>query len=69
MHEIGKRTAKAFEMDPKDVELYGPQGNGTCPVCHQDLLTVNGTKTVECPICGIEGKIAINGDKLEVTFS
>ena len=69
MHEIGKRTAAAFEMNPEDVEFYAPQGTGTCPVCHQNLLTVNGTTTVECPICGIEGKIAINGDKLEVTFS
>lgn len=69
MHEIGKRTAAAFEMNSEDVEFYAPQGTGTCPVCHQNLLTVNGTTTVECPICGIEGKIAINGDKLEVTFS
>ena len=56
MHEIGKRTAAAVEMDDKDVEFYGPKGMGTCPVCHQNLLTVNGTTTVECPICGIEGK-------------
>ena len=69
MHEIGKRTAAALEMDPKDVEFYGPKGNGACPVCHQNLLTVNGTTTVECPICGIEGKISIDGDKLHVEFS
>ena len=30
---------------------------------------MNGTTTVECPICGIEGKIAIDGDKLTVEFS
>ena len=69
MHEIGKRTAAAVEMDDKDVEFYGPKGMGTCPVCHQNLLTVNGTTTVECPICGIEGKISIDGDKLNVEFS
>lgn len=69
MHEIGKRTAQAFEMDPKDVEYYNPKDQGTCPVCHQNLLTVNGTTTVECPICGIEGKISIEGDQLKVTFS
>ena len=33
------------------------------------LLTVNGTTTVECPVCGIEGKISIDGDKLHVEFS
>lgn len=69
MHEIGKRTVAAVDMDDKDVEFYGPKGTGTCPVCHQNLLTVNGTTTVECPICGIEGKISIDGDKLNVEFS
>lgn len=69
MREMGKRTAEAYNMEDKDVEWFGPQGNGTCPVCHQNLLTVNGTTTVECPICGIEGKISIDGDKLNVTFS
>ena len=69
MREMGKRTAEAFDMDDKDIEWFGPQGDGTCPVCHQNLLTVNGTTTVECPVCGIEGHISIEGDKLHVTFS
>lgn len=69
MHEMGKRTVEAFAMDDKDVEWFGPQGNGTCPVCHQNLLTVNGTTTVECPICGIEGRISIEGERLNVAFS
>ncbi len=66
VHEMGKQTAEAFFKDDKDMEWYGPEG--TCPVCHQDLLMVNGTTTVECPICGIEGKISIEGDKLKVDF-
>ncbi|HAX50994.1 MAG TPA: flavodoxin family protein [Lachnospiraceae bacterium] len=69
MHEMGKRTAAAVFMDDKEVEYYGPKGHGTCPVCHQNLLMVNGTTTVECPVCGIEGKISIEGDRLEVEFS
>ena len=69
MHEIGKRTAQAVEMDPKDVEYYNPKDQGTCPVCHQNLLTVNGTTTVNCPICGIFGTVSIDGDKLKVEFS
>lgn len=69
MHEIGKRTAGALEMDPKDVEYYNPKDQGTCPVCHQNLLTVNGTTTVNCPVCGIYGTISIEGDKLHVEFS
>lgn len=69
MREMGKRTAEAYAMDDKDVEWFGPQGDGTCPVCHQNLLTVNGTTTVECPICGIEGKLTVDGEQLHVTFS
>ena len=69
MHEIGKRTALSWGMDPKDVEYYNPKDQGTCPVCHQNLLTVNGTTSVTCPICGIHGTISIDGDKLSVTFS
>ena len=69
MHEIGKRTAAAFEMNPEDVEFYAPQGTGTCPVCHQNLLTVNGTTTVECPICGIWGDLSVDGDKVTVEWS
>ena len=67
VHEMGKQTAEAYGKDDKDIAWFGPEG--TCPVCHQNLLTVNATTTVECPICGIEGKIAIEGEKLKVTFS
>lgn len=69
MHEIGKRTAAAVNLKDEEVEYYGPKGEGFCPVCHQSLLTINGTTTVECPICGIEGKLSIEGDKLKVEFS
>lgn len=69
MREMGRRTAEAYSMEDHEIEWFGPQGNGTCPVCHQNLLTVNGTTTVECPICGIEGKLSVEGDKLNVTFS
>lgn len=67
IHEMGKQTAEAYYKDDKDIKWFGPEG--TCPVCHQDLLMVNGTTTVECPICGIEGKLSIEGDKLNVEFS
>ena len=30
---------------------------------------MNGTTTVECPICGIEGKLSVDGDRVKVTFS
>ena len=69
MHEIGKRTAEAYGKDKKDIEFYGPKGMGTCPTCHQNLLTVDGTTTVTCPICGTHGTLTVDGDKLHVEFS
>ncbi len=67
MHEMGKQTVEAFFKKDEDIKWFGDEG--TCPVCHQNLLTVNGTTTVDCPLCGIEGKIRIEGEKLIVEFS
>lgn len=66
-HELGKHAAVCYTLPDEEITWYGAQG--TCPVCHQNLLTVNGTTTVECPICGIEGTISIDGDRLFVDFS
>ena len=30
---------------------------------------MNGTTDVECPICGIWGKLSVEGDKVKVDFS
>lgn len=67
IYEMGRQTAAAYGKNDEDIAWFGPEG--TCPVCHQDLLMVNGTTTVECPICGIEGKLSIEGEKLRVDFS
>lgn len=67
VHEMGKQTALAYGKPEEEIPWVGEEG--TCPVCHQNLLTVDGTTTVECPICGIEGKISIEDEKLNVTFS
>lgn len=69
MHEIGRRTAEAYGKKTEEIEYYNPKDPGTCPVCHQNILTVNGTTTVCCPVCGIYGKVSVDGDKLNVTFS
>lgn len=67
IHEMGRQTALAYGKSDDEIEWYGPEG--TCPVCHQNLLTVNGTTTVECPICGIEGKLSVDGEKVNVEFT
>ncbi|OUP51833.1 FMN reductase [Butyricicoccus pullicaecorum] len=67
IHEMGKQTALAYHKKDEEIEWFGE--TGTCPVCHQNLLMMNGTTTVECPICGIEGKLSVEGDQVKVTFS
>lgn len=65
---LGHNVASAIGKKHEEVEWRGEE-EGTCPVCHGDMLTVNGTTTVECPLCGIYGKLSIEGDKLKVSFS
>lgn len=67
IHEMGKQTAEAFNKADDEIKWFGEEG--TCPVCHQNLLMMNGTTTVECPICGIEGKLSVDGDNVKVEFS
>lgn len=66
IHQMGKHAATAYTLPDEEITWWGKEG--TCPVCHQNLLTVNGTTTVECPICGIEGRLSVDGDKLYVDF-
>jgi multimeric flavodoxin WrbA len=65
--EMGRQTAEAYGKKDENIKWFGEEG--VCPVCHNNLLTVNGTTTVECPVCGIEGKLSVEGDKVHVTFS
>jgi len=67
IHEMGKQTSEAYGKADHEIEWFGPVG--TCPVCHQNLITLNGTTTVECPICGIEGKLSVDGERVNVEFS
>lgn len=65
--ELGRRVTEAVGKPYDKVEWYGEEG--ICPVCHCNLVTLNKTTTVECPICGITGKLTVEGDKLNVEFS
>ncbi|WP_315110699.1 flavodoxin family protein [Clostridium intestinale] len=67
VHEMGKQTSEAYFKEDKDIKWFGNEG--TCPVCHQNLLMMNGTTKVECPICGIEGRLSVDGEKVHVEFS
>jgi multimeric flavodoxin WrbA len=63
---LGQNVAKAMHQPTDDVRWMGDEG--TCPVCHSDLLTVKTTNPVECPICGIAGTLKVDGDRISVVF-
>lgn len=65
--ELGRRVAEAVGKQYDEVEWFGEEG--TCPVCHNNLITINKTTSVECPICGIKGKLSIHGEEVKVEFS
>lgn len=64
---LGARTVEAFGKRADEIVWQGDAG--VCPVCHNDVMTLNGTTTVCCPVCGIYGRISVEGDALRVAFS
>ena len=67
IYDLGKHLVESQPLAPEDVTWYGEEG--VCPVCHNKFISLNGTTTVDCPVCGIEGKLSIDGDKVKVEFS
>ena len=65
---MGEHVAKSIGKPYDKVEWMGDEG--ACPVCHNELITVvPGTTTVECPICGIEGKLSVKNEEVKIEFS
>lgn len=71
MRQVGRNIADALaaETDEERTKWRGDD-EGTCPVCHCDMLTVlhDGTG-VECPVCGIRGELSVTDGKIHVEFS
>jgi multimeric flavodoxin WrbA len=69
--EIGQNIAAALcaESEEERVKWCGEE-EGVCPVCHCNLLTVSeDRRVVECPVCGIEGKLEIADGKITAKFT
>lgn len=65
--ELGKAVAESLGKPFDEVDTWiGDEG--VCPVCHNPLLSMNGTTHVECPICGIWGDLSVDGDKIKVEW-
>lgn len=65
--ELGKAVAESIGKPYDEVNTWVGE-DGVCPVCHNPLLSMNGTKNVECPVCGIWGKLQMEGDNVKVDW-
>jgi multimeric flavodoxin WrbA len=64
-HETGREIAVAARN--KDFTYKGDRG--VCPSCHDWLFRIlKDRETVECPTCGVRGKLSLRYGKISVTF-
>ena len=71
MTKLGANISDALSSDegPENYKWRGDK-EGVCPTCHCDLLTIiHDENKVECPVCGIEGKLTLDNNKIKVDFS
>jgi multimeric flavodoxin WrbA len=62
---LGKEIAVAIRK--KDFNYKGEAG--VCPSCHDRLLRIlKDNETIECPTCGVRGKLGIVDGKISVRF-
>lgn len=64
---MGEHVASAIGRNRYEVPWMGRQ-SGICPLCHNDLLSIRGGTTVECPICGMAGTLRIEDGEIAVEF-
>ncbi len=63
--EMGKEVAKAAKTG--DTSYRGEPG--ICPICQDRVLRIlRDDETVECGVCGMRGRIAIEAGKIKVQF-
>jgi len=64
-HRAGRELAKGLKRN--EHRYIGDEG--TCPICHLDLLEITkDRKKVRCPLCLIEGSIEVREGKIAVEF-
>ncbi len=62
-NRVGRNIVRALKGTLSDDDKL-PQKEDACPICHSDLLKIEGAK-VECPICRVKGAIeSSNGTQL-----
>lgn len=70
MEALGKHIVEGLfaETEEERTKWRGDK-EGTCPVCHNDLIEISHSGTrVECPVCGIAGDLQIEDGEIHVHF-
>ncbi len=69
VHVLGQNVAENACKPEEEMKWCG-DFEGTCPVCHGNLFTVDdGDETVTCAICGIKGVMSKVDGKNRVDFA
>ena len=64
-----RSTGKAVAMAIKTGDTTYRGEPGVCPVCHdRNIRIFKDSETVECGLCGIRGKLSVEGGKIKVDF-
>ncbi|MBN1190772.1 MAG: flavodoxin family protein [Dehalococcoidales bacterium] len=64
--KLGGNLSLAMKVPFEEARYVGEEYGG-CPICHSDLLWVQG-KYVQCPTCYIKGTVEIKGDTIRFVF-
>ncbi len=65
--KLGERVASQLGKPKEEIQFLGDE-DGNCPHCHSNLLMVENTTSVMCPLCGQHAKLKVDGDKVSVVF-
>ena len=65
--DLGKAVAQSIGKPYDEVNTWAGD-DGDCPVCHNSLIALHGTEDVECPVCGIWGKLKVADGKVSVEW-
>lgn len=69
VHQLGKNVCENACKPEEEMSWCG-DFDGTCPVCHGNLFTVdNGDETATCAICGIKGTVSVANGKIHIDFA
>ncbi|MDR1017827.1 MAG: flavodoxin family protein [Lachnospiraceae bacterium] len=62
---LGKKVVESYGKDYEDVKWNGEEGS--CPLCHGNVILMNGTDKVNCASCGLPLTMHVEGGKVTYT--